>query len=562
MASILACLGGLLASAPTHLKPGALTHHLGDVSLIEEVLTVRYPFTSLLNTSATVQIVSQKLLGLADTIRATKSRENKAPSGFHSQTTLQLLWDRVLFLQAKVDKANRNYASHPIHSRKRRGLLNLVGSAANFFFGTATEDEVQDLRDHYNKLLDSAARNQRVVSLNCKKIALLHSHLEKLLNHTNQLASLTNSALQELEEVRNLFLVDQSIQVLSSVLDAVLVTNSDIVANMVDAVRGRVTPSLLPLEDLETILDIGSRNYSFEPLYTIERSQFYYPLLDASLTKSDIAVHIPFKSRDSFHAYEVVPFPFLAGNSTLSLDLTPSLVLISKDYAVYASTALTELGSCRSSFVRTYHCSASLFAFLPVSGGVCELALTHQLASNALSLCPYKQLPSPSVFHKNFHGFHYFYFGRPLYISVVCPESTVYLEVSGHYAVAEACHVRSSNITTYPSRVHLAFTANVSHSVFPIQSLANLKVSNITYVTNSLGVLTFNDESEFADTVAETLPEYLYPIALYPSVLVPIVALAVGLGIVCCCLKRVSSVHAHLVEELELEERQRKRSRK
>ncbi len=251
-ASLLTCLGGLLASAPNHLKPGALTHHLGEVSLIEEILTVRYPYTSLLNTSIAVKVVSEKLLMLADTISATKTRELKAPSGFHAQQLLQLLWDRILFLQAKVDRASRDYTIHPIHSRKKRGLLNIVGSASSFLFGTATEDEVQDLRKHHNDLLSYAAQSHQVINLNCKKIARLHSHLEKLLNVTNQLTLMTNSALQKLEELHTLFLVDQSMQVLDSVLDSLLEANTEIINNMIDAVHGRVTPSLFPLEDLET----------------------------------------------------------------------------------------------------------------------------------------------------------------------------------------------------------------------------------------------------------------------------------------------------------------------
>lgn len=90
------------------------------------------------------------------------------------------------------------------------------------------------------------------------------------------------------------------------------------------------------------------------------------------------------------------------------------------------------------------------------------------------------------------------------------PEGTSYQQVLGHYAVADSCQVRSSNITTYPSDIHLAFTANMTHSMFHLPDLANLRFSNITDVTNSLTSLTFANESDFADTLVETLPNYLY----------------------------------------------------
>lgn len=107
---------------------------------------------------------------------------------------------------------------------------------------------------------------------------------------------------------------------MNSVLVAVLKTNAEIVSNMVDAVNGRVTTSLFPLEDLKIILDIGIRNFSFEPFYTAERSQYYYPLFESSLKSKDIVIHVPFKSKDKFDAHKIMSFPFSADNSFPSVN--------------------------------------------------------------------------------------------------------------------------------------------------------------------------------------------------------------------------------------------------
>ncbi len=40
-------LGTALAAGPAHLKPGALTAHLGRAYLVEDVLWVTYPFPAL-----------------------------------------------------------------------------------------------------------------------------------------------------------------------------------------------------------------------------------------------------------------------------------------------------------------------------------------------------------------------------------------------------------------------------------------------------------------------------------------------------------------------------------
>ncbi len=42
-------LHSVLAADPAHLKPGALSAHLGRVSLIEDVLWVQYLFTALVD---------------------------------------------------------------------------------------------------------------------------------------------------------------------------------------------------------------------------------------------------------------------------------------------------------------------------------------------------------------------------------------------------------------------------------------------------------------------------------------------------------------------------------
>ncbi len=265
---LLVTLGGcLLASSPDHLKPGALTHHLGQVFLVEEVLIARYPLTPLLSTMPTVKLVSDKLTSIAESINATKDREDMAPSTHYAQNTLELLWDRVVFLQEKVEKAYRDYSLHPVHAKEKRGLLNIVGKTSKFLFGTATDDDVRDLREHYNQLLSYAAQNRRVINLNCRKINRLQAHLDKLLSHTNKLTTVMNTALRRLDQLGDFILMDQALQVMEQIINAVLKVNEEIISNMVDAVHNKVTPSLLPVHDLEEIIKIGHRNYSFQPLY-------------------------------------------------------------------------------------------------------------------------------------------------------------------------------------------------------------------------------------------------------------------------------------------------------
>ncbi len=223
----------LLALTPTHLKPGALTDKLGEVFLIEEVLIVRYPYTSLINTTCTIKTVLDTLTKLSDSLIATTYREYKAPSDFHAQDVLQLLWQRIEYLKDKVERANTDYSLHPVHARTKRGLLNIVGSASKFLFGIATDDDVRDLRERYNRVFSFAAHNRRVINLNYKKIAILQSHLSTLLNHANKLTSLLNKALQRLDRLTGFLLIDQSLHEIETFIKSVSDVNEDIIINMI-----------------------------------------------------------------------------------------------------------------------------------------------------------------------------------------------------------------------------------------------------------------------------------------------------------------------------------------
>ncbi|XP_050689040.1 uncharacterized protein LOC126981646 [Eriocheir sinensis] len=309
---ILLYLGSLLATTPIHLKPGALTAHIGEVFLIEDVLLVKYPYTSLTNTTDTIRIVSEKLLGMADAIRATKAGEAKVPSSTNSLDLFQLLEDRILFLRGKVDEVDSNNSFHSVHSRVKRGLLNIVGSTSKFLFGTATDEDVRDLRDHYNRVFSFAARNRKVINANCRKLARLHTHIAELLEQTNKMVEVINIVVKQIDQMNQFLLLDQALHVLENVINSVATANQQVISNMVDAAHGRVTPALFPLYDLRTTIHIGYQNYSLKPLFNSDMSQYFYPLIESSLTPDAIIIHVPFQTADVFEAHEIVPFPFSA----------------------------------------------------------------------------------------------------------------------------------------------------------------------------------------------------------------------------------------------------------
>ena len=228
----------------------------------------------------------------------------------------------------------------------------------------------------------------------------------------------------------------------------------------------------------------------------------------------------------------------MVNESVFELDLTPTVVLVTRDFSLYATGPLSDLTSCHTGYQSLFFCSASLFAFLPVSGSHCEVALTRTNAEDALEVCPYRHVAPKPMFHRLFSGFHYFFFMESSFVSVVCPNGSTYREVSGHLAVRAACSLQSAQLKTFPETLHQGLNVSDFSPVYPLTGLTNLSFSRIAYVTNTLSELTFSNVSDFESAVHDSLPAYLTPYVHMPSILFPVVLFLLVAVPVCYYLRR------------------------
>ncbi len=90
-----------------------------------------------------------------------------------------------------------------------------------------------------------------------------------------------------------------------------------------------------------------------------------------------LVIHVSFKSKDDFDVFHIQPFPFSVNGSVMIMDLPASVVIIRKDFSLFATSQFADLGACKTEHHDLYLCSASLFALLPLTSGVCEVVLTQ-----------------------------------------------------------------------------------------------------------------------------------------------------------------------------------------
>ncbi len=125
-------LHSVLAADPAHLKPGVLSAHLGRVSLIEDVLWVRYPFTDLVDMPGRLRILMDQVTELVLQL------ERNAPK----DGVTRMMHERLRYLNETLNIALDNYADLSFSNSTKRGLINGLGQLSRMLFGTAMDADV------------------------------------------------------------------------------------------------------------------------------------------------------------------------------------------------------------------------------------------------------------------------------------------------------------------------------------------------------------------------------------------------------------------------------------
>ncbi len=538
---ILLLWGSLLAANPAHLKPGALTARLGRAHLMEDVLWVRYPHPPLV-------AIPQRLRAITSQLDAalTKLEENSSESVNIPGDFFHLLYARIAFVNDTLSLALEDVADVHLSYRPKRGLVDGLGHLSRYLFGTALDSDVQELRSKYTYLTNIAEAQNKAINLNCRHLARLDRKLQEVANYSNKLHCAVNKVFKSVDNLYTIEVLEQALAALETGVNSILTTNALIIQNLVDASRGRVTSNLLPFQDLHHVLQVGTLDHQLTPLFDLPLLHHYYPLLTSLVTSDAIVIHVPFKSEPVFEVYRLEPFPLLVNGSTMTLDMPPSVVLLSLELSLYAVGSPSDFQACKTEHQSLFFCAASLFAFLPLSDGVCEVALIQPNATMALSLCPYKRLVPRPVYHTHFEGFVYFLFRQTTVVSVVCPEGRTYKSVTGHLAIHVACFLRSPLLSTYPERLHEGFLANLSLPIYNLDGLLHLNVSHFAFVTNTLQELSFSNESHFESALLDHLPTYLSPVVHYPSLVIPLIIFVLILIPLICLVKRAVALYRRI----------------
>ncbi len=161
-------------------------------------------------------------------------------------------------------------------SRAKRGLMDGIGKLSRMLFGTAMDEDVEQLRGRYNHLTSIASAEYRAIHINCRNIARLEKHVSDLGLYVNQLKSELNNILTNVYSMCDFMTITQLLSVMETAVNSLLHANQLVVQNVVDAANGRVSPTLFQVRNFLHGLNIGKVEYELKPLFDIEGIHHYF----------------------------------------------------------------------------------------------------------------------------------------------------------------------------------------------------------------------------------------------------------------------------------------------
>ncbi len=170
-------------------------------------------------------------------------------------------------------------------------------------FGTAMDEDVEDLWERYNHLASLAANQNKAINMNSLHINRLEHVIQDIASFSRTVRTALNAVIKNMKGIHEMAMINQTLHALESTINSVLHTNNLVIQNVVDTDHDRVTSSLFPVKDFQRVLMKGEKEHQLAPLIAAHAIHHYYPLLESFLTSDAIVIHVPFKSKDDSYVF-------------------------------------------------------------------------------------------------------------------------------------------------------------------------------------------------------------------------------------------------------------------
>ena len=457
------------APPPERIIPGAIIEGVGKllpvINYVEIEISLR-PLASIASIAATQVTGIEKM-------KATIRKEHLDST--HENTLLDLLDLAYADLKplAPLPTPNQQMSHRP-----RRGLINIVGQAAKFLFGVATE---HDLEVHYKGYEDS----QRSIK---HSIKTLITNFNKVGKTVNQLINITNDLtdnLTNLSQAVNTEIKFSLMLAKTTLYQSRVQRFADQMHTLVDeltlAAKGTVTPGLIPLPALTEFLHLIHNTTHLLPLLSVGIAPLFYSHLTSHITPKGLSVLIPLYPDVTYEVFKLHPFPFMTNNSAFILRPPAEIILRSIPHRLVSLIDSHVLDSCTDLTPGVITCNDLSLPERSFFNSPCPLALltNHDIQNS----CPFDEIPvTPSYPYTVTLKLttYVFFFTRTL-VSTTCASTHNDNFIDGSYRISRSCQLVSEFLTLRPSH-HFHY----SHELATPQ----LEAAPLNLTTISLGNMT------------------------------------------------------------------------
>ena len=404
---------------------GALVEELGNVMIVQSSLEIHIEFEDMIVFETTVE----------------KIRSHLEQEYNHFKTVHPKI--------GEINRLLRSISPEPSNRhRQARSLLPFVGGIISNLFGTATESNINNINNKI-KRLEAWSSNTNVVIKNTARCvqrmnSLIRNIQELLDNRINKLGDRLEEVKSEMERQ---FFFDNLYDLLLLWYTEV----SNFSRDLILASEGKVTPTLLPPDQLYGLIETAVKTYDFKAINDLTNFQLIYPMLMSTLDVDKVIVSVPFRSNDVYTLYKLHKFPVALNNSFYLYEIENNNIMLSKFHNLVSYPSDEVLDKCVSPILGNYLCPSFLFTFYTTLTKACDIAIIDKTSYK--SLCKFKQYNSSTPFVANTIDKHYVHLPQLVSLSISCPSHpTKVVELQGSFTIDTECTVISPQLHILPSR--------------------------------------------------------------------------------------------------------------
>ncbi|XP_042860178.1 uncharacterized protein LOC122246003 [Penaeus japonicus] len=478
-------------------RPGAIVENVGSLYLVNNYAEVSVSLSTL-----------SGVYNTASTHLSLISQYNRTIQGDTLLTAIQRMALTSFLNVARADLLPfKDRTPRPPARRVRRGWFDAVGDVTSYLFGVATHAELDARFDAYEKSMGS------VVSRITGTFDTIHSitdTVNSLSRATRRLALGISSNANALTKEQHFSILLAQVSLYQSRVQIFIDHLNSLIHDLILAVHGTVTPTLLPPPALQSFLSNISSSTSFKPLFSISNSTLLYSQLTSFLTPQGLSIFVPLLPDVSYTGYNVHPFPVVIDQLAYKLATDVSFILMSNDHKSISPAPPSLRASCSDALPGVKVCSGAPIPERPYFHHTCSRALiTNQFVHSS---CMYDQISTDSdPFILTLPDANILYFFSSTQISLICNNTHRDMKVADAFFLPQFCQLNSERLTIRPSRRFLFDYLPQSPSLDPVSlSFPTVNVSipdvNIRMLPN------FTDQPDSFDFMSSHHVTFGFPV--------------------------------------------------